>query len=229
MAHEKRHDYHILPPSPWPFYGAVAGFFMLVGLILGFKGEGYALALLAFLGVCYVAFAWWRDVVAESKIGDHTPVVQIGLRLGVILFIISEVMFFSAWFWSFFKHAIFPVPEIDGALAGTLDLPVGQWPPAGIETFNPWELPLINTVILLLSGCTVTYAHHALIENKRLDLVWGLMGTVFLGALFTVFQAYEYSHAAFAFDGNVYGAVFFMATGFHGFHVIVGTIFLFVC
>ncbi|MEM6678727.1 MAG: cytochrome c oxidase subunit 3 [Pseudomonadota bacterium] len=233
MAHEKNHDYHILPPSPWPFYGAVAGFFMLVGLILGFKGEyaaDYWLALLGFVAVCYVAYGWWSDVVVESRVGDHTPVVQIGLRYGVILFIISEVMFFSAWFWSFFKHAIFPMEAatLDGVVptAEALD---GIWPPAGIETFNPWDLPLLNTVILLLSGCTVTYAHHCLIENRRDGLVWGLIGTVGLGALFTIFQAYEYSHSPFGFTDGIYAANFYMATGFHGFHVLVGTIFLAVC
>ncbi|MEL7138364.1 MAG: cytochrome c oxidase subunit 3 [Pseudomonadota bacterium] len=229
MAHEKNHDYHILPPSPWPFYGAVSAFVMLVGAILYFKGETGVIGLLGFVGCCYVAYGWWRDVVVESRVGDHTPVVQIGLRYGVLLFIISEVMFFSAWFWSFFKHAIFPVPDIEGQVTPTLELPVGQFPPAGIEVFDPWHLPLMNTVILLLSGCTVTYAHHALIENKRKDLVWGLIGTVALGALFTMFQAYEYSHAAFGFTDGIYAANFYMATGFHGFHVLIGTIFLAVC
>jgi cytochrome c oxidase subunit 3 len=229
MAHEKNHDYHIIPPSPWPFYGAISALVMLIGAILGFHGESYVIFLVGFAAACYVAYNWWSDVVSESKAGDHTPVVVIGLRYGVILFIISEVMFFSAWFWNFFKHAIFPAPDIEGARASTLDLPVGAWPPEGIVTFDPWHLPLINTLILLLSGCTVTWAHHALIENKRPQLIYGLMATVALGAVFTMFQAYEYSHAEFAFSGNIYGASFFMATGFHGAHVLIGTIFLLVC
>ncbi|MEM6487099.1 MAG: cytochrome c oxidase subunit 3 [Pseudomonadota bacterium] len=232
MAHEKNHQYHILPPSPWPFYSAVAAFVMLVGCILGMKGDAaadWSVAVVGFAAVVFVAYGWWRDVVRESRAGDHTPVVQIGLRYGVILFIISEVMFFVAWFWSFFKHAIFPVPDIEGQLQPTVELPVGMWPPEGIETFNPWDLPFMNTVILLLSGCTVTWAHHALIENKRKDLVLGLTVTVGLGAIFTIFQAYEYNHATFAFSDGIYAANFYMATGFHGFHVLVGTIFLAVC
>jgi heme/copper-type cytochrome/quinol oxidase subunit 3/cytochrome oxidase assembly protein ShyY1 len=170
-------------------------------------------------------YAWWSDVITESRVGDHTPVVQIGLRYGFILFIISEVMFFSAWFWSFFKHAIYPMdPE------GRSPIVDGVWPPAGIETFDPWHLPLINTLILLCSGCAATWAHHALVhENNREHMKWGLWLAVALGVLFTMFQIYEYSHAHFGFAGNIYGANFFMATGFHGFHVIIGTIFLGVC
>jgi heme/copper-type cytochrome/quinol oxidase subunit 3 len=144
-------------------------------------------------------------------------VVRIGLRYGFILFIMSEIMFFAAWFWSFFKHAMYPMgpqsPAVDGV-----------WPPPGIETFDPGHLPLINTLILLCSGAAVTWAHHALVhENNRKDLKWGLALAVLLGAIFTAFQAYEYSHAAFGFAGNIYGANFFMATGFHGAHVIIGT------
>jgi cytochrome c oxidase subunit 3 len=173
-------------------------------------------------GVLYVMFGWWSDTVAENQAGDHTPVVRIGLRMGFILFIMSEVMFFSAWFWSFFKHALYPMGEMS-------PIKDGVWPPAGIETFDPWHLPLINTLILLTSGATVTWAHHALLENDRKGLINGLGLTVLLGVIFTAFQAYEYSHAHFSFSGNIYGANFFMATGFHGLHVIIGTIFLGVC
>jgi cytochrome c oxidase subunit 3 len=141
----------------------------------------------------------------------------------MILFIISEVMFYSAWFWSFFKHAMYPM----GPESPLVD---GQWPPAGIETFDPWHLPLINTLILLCSGAAATWAHHALVhENNRQDMRNGLILAIALGVLFTGFQIYEYSHAAFGFAGNIYGANFFMATGFHGFHVIIGTLFLLVC
>ena len=215
MAHEKQHDYHILEPSIWPFLGAVSGFVMLVGAVLWFHGVTPWVFAMGAVGVVYTMIGWWSDVVREAQGGDHTPVVRIGLRMGFILFIMSEVMFFAAWFWNFFKHAIFPM---DGA-----------WPPEGIETFNPWDLPLINTLILLLSGVTVTWAHHALIEDDRRGLVWGLAATIVLGILFTAFQAYEYAHAPFGFSGNIYGASFFMATGFHGAHVIIGTIFLAVC
>ena len=224
MAHEKNHDYHILNPSAWPFIGAVAGFIMLFGAVLLMHGSGPWMFLAGLVGVCYVMFGWWTDVVSESQEGDHTPVVRIGLRYGFILFIMSEVMFFGAWFWSFFKHAMYP---LGGDAPGYAD---GQWPPAGIETFDPWHLPLINTLILLCSGAAATWAHHALVhEDNREDMKWGLIIAIALGAVFTVFQAYEYSHAAFGFAGNIYGANFFMATGFHGAHVIIGTIFLFVC
>ncbi|MEM9970078.1 MAG: cytochrome c oxidase subunit 3 [Pseudomonadota bacterium] len=225
MAHEKNHDYHILPPSIWPFAASVSSFVMLFGAVLWMHGVTPYPFFIGLVGVLYVMFGWWSEVVAESHQGDHTPVVGIGLRYGFIMFIMSEVMFFAAWFWSFFKHAIYPMHP-DG-LSPAVD---GVWPPAGIETFDPWHLPLINTLILLCSGAAATWAHHAIAhENNRKDMASGLILAVVLGLIFTFFQAYEYTHAAFGFSGNIYGANFFMATGFHGFHVVVGTIFLFVC
>lgn len=220
MAHEKNHDYHILPPSPWPFVGAVGSFVLMFGSVLYFHDHGPWIMLIGLAIALYTMYAWWADVVSESQVGDHTKVVQIGLRYGVILFITSEVMFFVAWFWSFFKHALYPMEEGSG----------GVWPPVGIETFDPWHLPLINTLILLCSGCAATWAHHAIAhENDRKGLVQGLALAIILGMIFTVFQVYEYTHATFSFSGNIYGANFFMATGFHGFHVVVGTIFLAIC
>ncbi|MFC7705661.1 cytochrome c oxidase subunit 3 [Plastorhodobacter daqingensis] len=220
MAHEKNHDYHVLPPSIWPFLASVAAFFMLFGAVLWMAQGMPWMFFIGLAGVLYVMFGWWVDVVKESRAGDHTPVVRIGLRYGFILFIMSEVMFFAAWFWSFFKHAMYPMAEGAG----------GVWPPVGIETFDPWHLPLINTLILLCSGAACTWAHHALVhENNRRDVINALWITIALGVIFTFFQAYEYSHAAFGFAGNIYGANFFMATGFHGIHVIIGTIFLAVC
>lgn len=236
MAHAKNHDYHILKPSIWPFLGALGGFIMLFGAVLWMKHVRFTTAdasvdialspwvfLIGLAMTLYVMFGWWSDVVHEGNTGDHTPVVKIGLRYGFILFIMSEVMFFSAWFWTFFKHAMYPMgpnsPAIDGV-----------WPPEGIVTFDPWHLPLINTLILLCSGAAATWAHHAIAhENNRKDMINGLLLACALGVLFTFFQAFEYSHAAFGFAGNIYGASFFMATGFHGAHVIIGTIFLFVC
>jgi cytochrome c oxidase subunit 3 len=177
--------------------------------------------------VLYTMASWWADVIREAEHkGDHTRVVQISHRYGMILFICSEVMFFVAWFWAFFNSALFPGDPVHmtrDALFG------GVWPPKGIQTFDPWHLPLLNTLILLTSGTTVTWAHHALLNGDRKGLKWGLILTIALGAVFTCVQAYEYHHAAFSFAGNVYGATFFMATGFHGFHVLVGTIFLIVC
>ena len=164
-------------------------------------------------------------MIAEGEAGDHTPIVQIGLRYGMILFIISEVMFFSRVVLDLLQARDLPDAGDRGRHGDA-----GVWPPAGIETFDPWHLPLINTLILLCSGCAATWAHHALVEeNDRQQFKWGLWLAIGLGLLFTAFQAYEYSHAAFGFAGNIYGASFFMATGFHGFHVIIGTIFLIVC
>jgi cytochrome c oxidase subunit 3 len=185
---------------------------------------------LGIIGILYTFFAWWSDVIAEAHAGDHTPVVQLHLRYGMIMFIASEVMFFVAWFWAFFDASLFSDEAIQ---ASRLAVTEGVWPPKGTAIFDPWHLPLVNTLILLTSGTTVTWAHHALLNNDRQGLKWGLVATVALGALFTSVQAYEYAHAAFAFSrdngGNIYGSTFFMATGFHGFHVLIGTIFLLVC
>ncbi len=227
MAHAKNHDYHILPPSVWPFLASVGAFTTVLGVVLwqspNVSSNQPWVFLIGLALLLYTMFAWFADMVHEGETGDHTPVVRIGLKYGFILFIMSEVMFFVAWFWTFFKHRMYPMGPDSPAMDGV-------WPPAGIETFDPWHLPLINTLILLLSGCAVTWAHHAIVhENNRKDMITGLTIGVILGVIFTFLQAYEYSHAAFGFSGNIYGATFFMATGFHGFHVIVGTIFLFVC
>jgi cytochrome c oxidase subunit 3 len=185
------------------------------------------------LGVLFTMAAWWRDVIHEAQVeAQHTPVVQLNLRYGMILFITSEVMFFVAWFWAYFNAALLPgdIVKLPGTeVIGMVErdaLTGGHWPPIDIKTFDPWDLPLINTLILLTSGTTVTWAHHALQQDDRKGLAWGLTLTIVLGMMFTACQAYEYSHAGFRFSDNIYGSTFFMATGFHGFHVIVGTICL---
>lgn len=222
MAAVGNHDYHLVEPSKWPAVGALSAFLMAFGGIFSLHDYdwGTYMFFAGVAGVLYTMVGWFKDVVMEAETGFHTPTVQIGLRYGMILFIASEVMFFVAWFWAYFDASIFP-----------MDLPAvgGQWPPVGIETFDPWHIPFVNTLVLLLSGTTVTWAHHALIEGDRKGLKNGLWCTVGLGVLFTSLQAYEYAHAAFGFAGNIYGSTFYMATGFHGFHVIVGTIFLSVC
>ena len=218
-SHARHHDYHLVDPSPWPIVGALAAGLLTAGSVVWFHGGTPWIMILGFLLVLYTMFVWWRDVVAEGEHqGHHTPVVQIGLRYGMILFIASEVMFFVSWFWAFFHNAIFPGQDIGGV-----------WPPKGVEVFNPWHLPFVNTLILLTSGTTVTWAHHALREGNRAGLKNGLWLTIALGLLFTCIQAYEYSVAPFAFSGSLYGTTFFMATGFHGAHVIIGTTFLVVC
>ena len=226
-AHAKHHDYHLVDPSPWPAIGGLAAFILAIGAIMYFHDGGWWLMALGFASVLYTMIMWWRDVVIEAEHGGyHTPVVQLHMRYGMILFIASEVMFFVAWFWAYFDASIYAGEAIQAA---RVEHTGGHWPPDGIATFDPWHLPLVNTLILLTSGTTVTWAHHALQHNDRDGLKWGLICTVVLGALFTCVQAYEYAHAAFDFSGNIYGATFFMATGFHGFHVLVGTIFLTVC
>jgi cytochrome c oxidase subunit 3 len=222
----KQHDYHLVDPSPWPALGAIFAFVLALGAILWMKGGTPLVFAAGMIGVVYVMIVWWRDVIREGQKGDHTPVVALHLRYGMLLFIASEVMFFVAWFWAYFDAALFPgeVHQFQRT-----ELTGGHWPPNGIATFDPWHLPLLNTLILLTSGTTVTWAHHAIIHGQRDEAKQALWLTVGLGMLFTMVQAYEYSHAQFGFSGNIYGATFFMATGFHGFHVIVGTIFLAVC
>ncbi len=238
MAGDVQHDYHLVNPSPWPAIGSLSILMIFIGAVfsmkpdadlLGMTGFGTYLFWAGLIGLVYTAFEWWSDVIKEGESGDHTPVVQIGLRYGMILFIASEVMFFAAWFWAFFNAALYPKVIVEGAGAIEAMSQVAVWPPAGIETFDPWHLPFINTLILLLSGTTVTWAHHALLEGNRDGLKKGLWLTVILGMTFTMVQAYEYSHAAFGFADGIYSSTFYMATGFHGFHVLVGTIFLIVC
>jgi len=229
-AHTKHHDYHLVDPSAWPAIGSGSAFIMAVGAITWMHNTT-ALAPYVFfagvIGVLYTMFGWWSDVVREAdKEGHHTRVVQISHRYGMILFIASEVMFFVAWFWAYFNTALFPTDVHQVARDAFIG---GVWPPKGIETFDPWHLPLLNTLILLTSGTTVTWAHHALLHNDRQGLKWGLICTIALGLTFTCVQAWEYTHAHFGFKDHIYGATFFMATGFHGFHVIVGSIFLIVC
>ena len=228
MAGSKNHDYHILAPDPWPIIGAFSALALTGGGVMWLHNNPYGkfVCLAGLAMVLVTMFNWWSNTIREAHEGYHTPVVSLHLRYGMILFIASEVMFFVAWFWAFFDSALFPsAAEAVG----------GQWPPKGMEVLDAWEFPLLNTMILLCSGCTVTWAHHALIHGHREGLIKGLWCTIGLGLLFTSIQAYEYIHAPFLFVGDpahgatVYGSTFMMATGFHGFHVIVGTIFLIVC
>ena len=225
-AHAKHHDYHLVDPSPWPVVGSIGAFVLAIGAVRWMHGAAPWVFAVGLAIVLYTMFGWWRDVVREANRGDHTPVVQLHLRYGMILFIASEVMFFVAWFWAFFDASLFAGEHIQVA---RYEFTGGHWPPQGIEVFDPWHLPLFNTIILLTSGTTVTWAHHALQHGDRKGLIQGLILTVVLGAFFTCVQAYEYAHASFSFAGHIYGSTFFMATGFHGFHVLVGTIFLIVC
>ena len=252
MAAAKNHDYHILPPDIMPFYTSMAALLMAIGGLMYMKdapGGGWVL-IAGTVAVLFGMYSWWAKVIREAHAGDHTPVVQLHFRYGMILFIASEVMFFVGWFWAFFDFSLFPdaISFVDGQVERAAEgaaAVAGQWPPKGLEVINAFELPLLNTLILLTSGTTVTWAHHALIHNQRGGAktgLWGLLGvgdrdsvlkglwlTVVLGVIFSAIQAYEYAHAPFPFKGINYGAAFYMSTGFHGFHVLVGTIFLIVC
>ncbi len=257
MAGAKNHDYHILPPDAVPIVSAFSALVMAAGGILWMHGGhvgkpngGGWLFVAGLVAVLACMYTWWHKVISEAHHGDHTPVVQLHLRYGMILFIASEVMFFVGWFWAFFDFSLFPTAMsfVDGqvtrATEGAAAL-AAQWPPKGLEVIDPFKFPLLNTLILLTSGTTVTWAHHALIHGQRggeKTGLWGLIGvgnrdgllkglwlTIVLGATFSCIQLYEYGNAPFPYKGLNYGASFFMATGFHGFHVLIGTIFLTVC
>ena len=218
-----KQPYHLVDPSPWPICGALGGGILVFGIVTAAKGGGFIPLIIGVLLVLGVMTMWWRDVWKESATaGLHSPVVRLGLRYGMTLFIASEVMFFVGFFWAYFHFALYPQHVLGTATP--------EWPPVGVHTFNPFQLPLMNTLILLLSGTTVTWAHHALIHRDRTHLIMALGFTILLGLSFTTFQALEYSEAPFKFDGGgVYPSTFFLATGFHGFHVIVGTLFLAIC
>nr|ARH54564.1 cytochrome c oxidase subunit 3 [Oxyomus sylvestris] len=219
MSAHKNHPFHLVDVSPWPLMGALSAMVTMIGIIKWFHFFNNSLFLLGILITLMVMFQWWRDITREGTFqGLHTYPVTMGLRWGMILFITSEVFFFISFFWGFFHSSLAPTIEL-----GML------WPPKGIIPFNPLQIPLLNTLILLTSGLTVTWAHHSLIENDSKQSTQGLLLTVILGIYFTILQAYEYIEAPFTIADAVYGSSFFMATGFHGLHVIIGTTFLAVC
>ena len=211
------HPYHLVEPSAWPLLSALSALVLTVGTVLFMHDHGPVVMFVGLGMLLFCSFGWWRDIIRESYT-HHTPAVQHGLRLGMGLFITSEVMFFVAFFWAFFDASIFPKDAIGNV-----------WPPKNIKTLDPFDLPYLNTLLLLLSGTTVTWAHHELLVKHRKALIQGLGFTILLGVIFSAVQAFEYMHAPFAFKDGVYASTFYMATGFHGAHVIIGTIFLFVC
>jgi cytochrome c oxidase subunit 3 len=227
----KPHPYHLVRPNIWPLISAFAGGFFALMMIMYFPGYREALQaggtdlptpwgpMLGVVSIMICMFFWWKDVIYESVVEKaHTKIAEVGFRFGMALFIASEVMFFFAFFWAFFSASLFPVEAIGFV-----------WPPANIHTIPAFDLPFMMTMILLLSGCTVTWAHHAILEGDNKNAVKALGITVLLGSAFLGFQIYEYAHAHFGFTEGIFPSTFFMATGFHGFHVFVGTVFLYVC
>jgi len=215
------HPFHLVDPSPWPFVGSLGALGLTTGGVLYMHSYalGSVLPVVSLLLVLAVMAVWWRDVIREASYqGHHTLVVQRGLRYGMLLFILSEVCFFFSFFWAFFHSALGP------------DINIGSiWPPVGIQALDPFSVPLLNTAILLTSGATVTWSHHAMVAGDRRNAIAGLILTCVLGLVFTALQALEYYEAPFTIADSVYGSTFFVATGFHGLHVIIGTLFLIVC
>lgn len=219
MKIHRNHPFHLVDVRPWPLTGAIGAITITSGIIIWFHQNRIKLLILGYIIIILTIIQWWRDITREATFqGKHTLVVVNGLKWGIILFIVSEVLFFVSFFWGFFHRRLSPTIEIGAS-----------WPPAGIKTFNPIDIPLLNTIILLCSGITVTWAHHRIIENNHSQGVQALFFTVILGIYFTLLQGYEYYEARFTISDSVYGSCFFIATGFHGLHVIIGTTFLIVC
>jgi cytochrome c oxidase subunit 3 len=216
-----KHGFHLVDPSPWPIIAAMSALMLTFGGVLFMHGYfgGSFLWQFGFFMVLFMMYCWWRDVIREATIeGQHTSCVQNGLKMGMLLFIVSEIMFFFAFFWAFFHSSFNPSLAIGGV-----------WPPAFIVTLDPWKVPLLNTFLLLSSGASVTWAHHSIVAGSKFKAISALIVTVLLAVIFTALQGFEYVTAPFTISDGIYGATFYMATGFHGFHVIVGTLFLSVC
>lgn len=219
MTNTHNHPYHLVDYSPWPLTGAIGVITLVVGIVKWFHNFNINLLILGYIIILLTIYQWWRDICREGTFqGKHTILVSKGLRWGIILFIISEVFFFISFFWAFFHRSLSPNIEI-----GLI------WPPVSIIPFNPFQIPLLNTIILITSGVTVTWAHHAIIENNYSQTTQGLFITICLGIYFSILQIYEYFEAPFTIADRIYGSTFFIATGFHGLHVIIGTIFLIIC
>uniref|UniRef100_A0AB38ZHD0 Cytochrome c oxidase subunit 3 n=1 Tax=Ledropsis sp. 1 XYW-2023a TaxID=3078463 RepID=A0AB38ZHD0_9HEMI len=214
----KNHPFHLVDYSPWPLVGSVGVLTLASGLIGMFCFSGYYLFVLGLFILVLTVFQWWRDVIRESTfMGIHTSFVVFMMKFGMVLFIVSEVMFFISFFWGFFHSSLCPSIEIGL-----------QWPPAGIKVFNPMNIPMLNTMVLLSSGMTMTWAHNSLLLGNFMNMIMGMMLTVVLGLYFSILQLYEYLECSFCISDSVYGSLFFMSTGFHGLHVIIGTLFIVV-
>jgi len=215
------HPYHLVNPSPWPFFMSISVFNIAIALISymhRFEGA-FIYFIFTFFVLFHILFFWWRDVIREATFeGMHTIPVQNNLKIGVSLFILSEVMFFFGFFWAYFHSSLAPTIQI-----GSI------WPPIGINPINPFHVPLFNTFILLISGVTLTMAHHAIINGYYKLAFESIFLTLIYACIFITEQFFEYLHASFNINDGIYGSTFYLLTGFHGFHVIIGAIFIFVC
>nr|YP_010181528.1 cytochrome c oxidase subunit III [Eurycantha calcarata]QVD43189.1 cytochrome c oxidase subunit III [Eurycantha calcarata] len=219
MSTNQNHPFHLVEMSPWPLLGALSTMLLLTGSVKFFQQSSTIIMFMGMIMTAMIMMQWWRDVIREGTLqGLHTKIVVKGLRWGMILFIISEVLFFASFFWAFFHSSLSPVIQIGS-----------NWPPMGIYPFNPMQIPLLNTMVLLTSGVSITWAHHSLLNNNMKEMNQSLTITVMMGIYFTILQGYEYIEAPFTISDSTYGSTFFMATGFHGLHVLIGSTFLLVC
>lgn len=216
---KRNHSFHLVDYSPWPLTISLGLLTLTSGIVKWFHLYNINLFILGIFIICLTAYQWWRDISRERTFqGLHTLSVITGIRWGIILFITSEIFFFISFFWAFFHRRLTPTIELGNI-----------WPPLGIISFNPIQIPLLNTAILLASGVTITWAHHRIIENNHTQRTQGLLLTIILGVYFSILQAYEYIEAPFTIADNIYGSTFYIATGFHGIHVLIGSSFLLVC
>nr|ASY98111.1 cytochrome c oxidase subunit III [Theopropus cattulus] len=219
MSMNMNHPYHLVTYSPWPIVAAMSLMIAMIGFIKFSYEFNNKLVLTGMMILLLTIIQWWRDVTRESTFqGWHTKEVIKGLRWGMILFIISEVFFFVSFFWTFYHSSLAPTIDI-----GSL------WPPMSILPFNALQIPLLNTTVLLASGITITWSHHSLLENNNSQAIQGLIFTIILGVYFTILQLFEYIEAPFTIADSVFGSSFFVATGFHGLHVIIGSTFIITC
>nr|ASV72593.1 cytochrome oxidase subunit 3 [Bathynella cf. rufa JHS-2017] len=216
---KNNHPYHLVDKSPWPVLAAFSAFIIASGLISWFHNQNKLILIISLMTTLYISMQWWRDIIRESTMqGLHTLYVIKSMKIGMLLFILSEIMFFFSFFWAFFHSSMSPNIELGG-----------YWPPIGITSFNPMEIPLLNTIVLLSSGASLTWAHHEMMNSEKSNSLLAMIITIILGSLFTLLQAMEYYEASFCINDSIYGTTFFMATGFHGLHVIIGTTFIIVC
>lgn len=210
------HKFHILTCSPWPLFLSLFTWNIFISFLIFFFKKKNFLLFLSLLNLIIFIILWWRDVIYESLLGVHRLEVKTNIKFRIILFIFSEIIFFFGWFWAFFHNRLSPSNDL-----GTI------WPPFYILPIEPFQIPFLNTCVLLRRGLTITLVHHLILINK--DSKSFFLFTLFLGFFFTYLQYIEYKNRSFSLRENSYGSSFFITTGFHGLHVLIGSIFIFIC